>query len=337
MRRRRGHRTSSRRKEALESPGRSLSLIGRGLKNYLLKRPLAVSFEITHACNADCRHCHLGGPFEETRATAREYGEICRKLRPVIAQLSGGEPLLRRDLADIVREFRVPGRPPYIIVTTNGALLTAERYADLRAAGVDEFSVSLDYPDERHDDFRGLPGLFGKISRLAEGLAASDSSALTLCCVVQSDNFRDLPQLAELARSWGVRINFSAYTPLRTHDRGYLIAGPDLEELRAVARRLLEFRKDNGTVFTTEYAFNNMIRYFEKGEFPACRAGYRFCNVNPDGTFSPCGLIITRYPALDGLRKGFASTNTCGRCLTSIRLNSEKSFWRSAGDTLNSL
>jgi MoaA/NifB/PqqE/SkfB family radical SAM enzyme len=330
-------RPSSRRKSLLKSPGRSLSLARRGLRNYLLNKPLAISFEITHACNADCRHCHLGGPFPENRASARDYGRICRELKPVIAQISGGEPLLRRDLDDIVREFRQPNRAPYIVVTTNAALLTVERYAQLREAGVDEFSISLDYPDERHDAFRGIPGLFDKIRRLIEGLGPSGDKAITLCCVVQRDNFRDLLRLAELAQSWGVKINFSAYTPLRTNDLDYLISGADLEELREITRRLLAFQRENDTVFNTAYAFDNMIRYFEQGGFPRCRTGDRFCNVNPDGTFSPCGLIITRHPTLGDLRKKFARTNSCIFCLTSIRSNCEKPLWRSARDTLKSL
>ncbi|OGD19877.1 MAG: hypothetical protein A2W03_08315 [Candidatus Aminicenantes bacterium RBG_16_63_16] len=330
-------RPSTRRKTLLKSPGRSLSLAGLGIKNYLVKRPLTISFEITHACNARCRHCHLGGPFQENRATARDYGRICREVKPVIAQISGGEPLLRRDLDDIVREFRVPNRAPYIVITTNAALLTVQRYAELREAGVDEFSISLDYPDERHDEFRGIPGLFGKISRLIDGLNASGDKAITLCCVVQRDNFRDLPRLAELAREWNVKINFSTYTPLRTNDQDYMISGGDLLELREITRRLLAFRKNHDTVFNTEYAFDNMIRYFEQGGIPRCRTGDRFCNVNPDGTFSPCGLIITRHPSLRELRRKFARTNTCIYCLTSIRSNCEKPLWRSARDTLKSL
>ncbi len=330
-------RPSTRRAALLNSPVRGLSLARRGLGNYLLNRPLAISFEITHACNADCRHCHLGGPFQETRATAQDYGRICRELKPVIAQISGGEPLLRRDLDDIVREFRKPDRAPYIVITTNAALLTVERYAQLRAAGVDEFSISLDYPDKRHDDFRRIPGLFAKIRRLIEGLGASGDKAITFCCVVQRDNFRDLPSLAELARGWGAKINFSAYTPLRTNDQDYMISGADLEELREITRRLLAFRKENDTVFNTAYAFDNMIRYFEQGGFPRCRTGDRFCNVNPDGTFSPCGLIITRHPTLGDLREKFARTNTCTFCLTSIRSNCEKPLWRSIRDTLESL
>jgi MoaA/NifB/PqqE/SkfB family radical SAM enzyme len=325
------------RRKRLPSPRRSLSLALRGLRNYVLKKPLTISFEITHACNADCLHCHLGGPVQENRASPQDYAEIYGKVKPLIAQFSGGEPLLRRDLEEIVRAVRVPNRAPYIVVTTNAALLTRQRYDRLREAGVDEFSISLDYPDERHDSFRRIPGLFEKITRLIEGLDPAEPKPITLCCVVQRDNFRDLPRIAELARQWNVKVNFSSYTPLRTDDQGYMIPKEDLDEFREITRRLLAFRKAQDTIFNSEYAFKNMIKYFEQGRFDRCRTGERFCNVNPNGTFSPCGLIITDFKTLKELRNDFAKTNTCVFCLTSIRSNCEKSIWRSAWDTLKSV
>jgi MoaA/NifB/PqqE/SkfB family radical SAM enzyme len=330
-------RPSARRKSLLRSPRRGISLAQRGVKNYLLKKPLTISFEITHACNANCLHCHRGGPVREDRASPRDYALICQEVKPVVAQFSGGEPLLRHDLEDIVRAVRVPNRAPYIVVTTNAALLTQQRYDALRQAGVDEFSISLDYPDERHDNFRQVPGLFEKITCLIEGLNPTEGKPITLCCVVQRDNFRDLPRMAELARKWNVKVNFSSYTPLRTDDRGYLIPEEDLEEFREITRQLLAFRKAQDTVFNSEYAFQKMIQYFEQGSYPHCRTGERFCNVNPNGTFSPCGLIITNFRTLKELRNEFARTNSCIYCLTSIRSNCEKSFWQSALDTIKSL
>lgn len=150
---------------------RALSLVYRGLRNYLTKRPLCISFEVTHSCNAKCIHCHLHGPVEEQRASPERLGEICRELSPVVAQASGGEPLLRKDLEQIIHAWRVPNRAPFIVVTTNATLLTLERYRSLREAGVAEFSISLDYPDDRHDTFRGVPGLFRRIEKLIQDLA----------------------------------------------------------------------------------------------------------------------------------------------------------------------
>ncbi len=323
----RGHRRSI-------SARRSLSLGLRGLKNSIRRRPLTISFEITHACNAKCRHCHLGGGIKEDRASPQAYAEICRRVKPVIAQFSGGEPLLRQDLEEIVRAVRVRDRAPYVVVTTNGALLTRKRYDGLREAGVDEFSISLDYPDERHDAFRRIPGLFGRIRALVEGLIPPERSHITLCCVIQRDNFRDLPRMSELAWKWSVAINFSCYTPLRTHDRSYMIPREELGEFQEITKRLVAFKKQHDTVFTSEYFFKNMTNYFERGYFPRCRTGEKFCNVNPNGTFSPCGLIITDFKTLEELKTGFSRTNTCAYCLTSTRANSEQPLWRLAWNVL---
>ncbi len=308
----------------MSSLRRDLSLLGRGIKNYFSGRPLCISFEVTYACNARCRHCHLGGPVpDEKRADAATFGRLSRQLRPVVAQISGGEPLLRRDLEEIIRAIRRPQAAPYIVLTTNAALLNRKRYESLRQAGVDEFSVSLDYPDERHDDFRGIPGLFRKIEALIKELAPLDDKAITLSCVIQNDNFRDLLKMAELAKRWGVRINFSTYTWMRTNDKSFMIAPENMAAFRQTIEELLRFKKNYGTIYTSDYIFQQMPAYFEKGELPDCRAGKRFFIVNPDGRLSPCGLIICHYDSVGEL-KTFAARNTCGTCFTSIRAGTER-------------
>lgn len=199
----------------MESKARTRSLARRGVVNFVRRRPFCISFEVTYNCNARCKHCHLGGKAnapDEARATAARFGELSRRFKPVVAQVSGGEPLLRPDIEDIIRAIRVPDRAPYIILTTNGALLTRAKYDKLIAAGVDEFSLSFDYPDERHDEFRAIPGLFEKIRTLMESFGPDETKAVTLSGVVQRYNFRDLEALAEQARAWGVRMNFSTYT-----------------------------------------------------------------------------------------------------------------------------
>ena len=298
----------------MESIQRTLSLGKRGLRNQLTKRPFCISFEVTHSCNATCKHCHLHGPVEEERASPEKLGEICKKLSPVVAQASGGEPLLRKDLEQIIQAWKVPNRAPFIIVTTNATLLTPERYMSLQQAGVDEFSISLDYPDERHDEFRGVPGLFHKIETLIQRLDLQKDKSISLCCVIQSDNFRLLPQMAELAYNWGVRLNFSAYNTLRTHDKSYMLSGDDLEEFKQKKIR------------TPKDVLWNMAKYFEQGYIPRCRTGEKFFNVNPDGTFSPCGLIITGYKTKGDFIEDFCKKNSCMYCYTSLRANTERPF-----------
>jgi len=250
---------------------RSFHLARRGLVNFLTHRPFCVSFEITRNCNARCKHCHLGNTLEEHLMTPDQIGRICRELRPVVAQVSGGEPLLRKDLEDVIRAIHIPGHDPLIVVTTNGVLLTKERYTRLLEAGVDEFSLSLDYPDERHDEFRKVPGLFQRIKGLVESLDKEGDKRITLACVAQSDNFRDLLKMAELARTWGVRLNFSSYTRLRTQNTDYIISGDKLDEFKSVVENLRSFKRRHNTIRTSDYVFGNMIKYFQEGRIENCR------------------------------------------------------------------
>ncbi|NOZ62527.1 MAG: radical SAM protein [Calditrichaeota bacterium] len=304
---------------------RTLSLASRGIGNYLTNRPLSVSFEVTYSCNARCKHCHLGGFIkDEVKAPPERFGELCQQIKPVVAQISGGEPLIRRDLEDIVRAMRRKNRAPYIVVTTNAIMLNKKRYESLIDAGVDQFSISLDYPDERHDEFRGHKGLFQHIDKLIRELKGSNGKCITLSCVVQKDNFRDLITIAELSEKWGVNVNFSTYTWLRTNDMNYVLDADDLLEFKEIVKKLLAMRKKYHNFFASEYTFKRMIEFYEKKSIPNCRAGERFFIVNPDGRFSPCGLILTYHDSMEEMKKDFVKKNTCTACNTSIRSNCEK-------------
>jgi MoaA/NifB/PqqE/SkfB family radical SAM enzyme len=306
--------------------GRQLSLARRGLTNIAANRPLCVSFEITHACNANCDHCHRGGPVDEDQASAEDFARIYKELAPPVIQVSGGEPLLRTDVLDIIRGIRQGGSVPYIILVTNGSLLTPEGVRQANEAGVDAYSISLDYPDERHDEFRMIPGLFRHLRDLIKSLEPEERKRVTLNCVVQSDNFREILPLARLASDWGVCMNYSPYTWMRTNDKNYVVPKDRLPELRQIFRDLLDYQEKHDMVKSNATFLNNIVVFFDDEGIPGCRAGERFLVVNPDGSLSPCGLITTDYPNRPQLMEGFSSTNSCTACNTSIRSWTEKPF-----------
>ncbi|MFC1661145.1 radical SAM protein [Gemmatimonadota bacterium] len=302
-----------------------LSLVGRAVSNYVQKRAYCTSFELTYNCNARCHHCHRGEPIpNEQLASPQRLLEICREIRPLVAIMSGGEPLLRKELEEIVRTFREGVPLLRIFINTNGALLTLERYEKLKEAGIDEFLISLDFPDDRHDEFRGIPGLFSRIEGLIAQLSPEDRRRTVFSSVFQSRNFRDAPRMAEVALDWGVNINFSAYTWLRTNDKGLMIQPEEIGEFRQVVDHLLQIKAKHGHVLTSDWVLKGMIRFFEQGYIENCRAGERSLIVNPDGTLSPCGLLIKDYPTRASLLEGFTQNNTCTACYTSTRANSER-------------
>jgi MoaA/NifB/PqqE/SkfB family radical SAM enzyme len=308
----------------------SLRIIGRGSLNWLADRPIVVSFEVTDACTCYCKHCDHGGPRDQSRnlkpAAYRRYMEA---LRPCVVQVSGGEPLMRKDLVEIVRNIKGGSGIPYTILVSNWSLMTEARYRALIDAGIDQFSVSLDFPDARHDEFRGHPGLYLHLSRTVPCLAALGHDNIVLNSCITRENVNEINRLADKAREWGVNICYSAYSVRRTGCQDYFLN--TAEQLAAMNRELdrVESRRDaTNWIVNSPTTMQATRRYFENGGTPGCKAGQRFLVVTADGAIQPCSMQFKRYQLEDRNRmiEEFARTNTCDQCYVSIRSYLDKNF-----------
>jgi AdoMet-dependent heme synthase len=134
-------------------------------------RPYVISWNLTYRCNLACEHCYLdagGSPLVSTEnfADRSELGtEECFRVIDEIAAfapecltiLTGGEPLLRRDILEIVR--RAAERELWVVVGTNGVRISENVANRLAEAGARGLSLSLDALDpDRHDRFRRVRG-----------------------------------------------------------------------------------------------------------------------------------------------------------------------------------
>ncbi len=301
-------------------------LLKKGIVNYVRARPLIVSFEVTLSCNCNCRHCDLGGlrP-EEARLAPADYARLTETYKPPLVQISGGEPLLRSDIVEVVRAVKHAHEPTYVIVVTNGALLDESMYLRLRDAGMNQLSVSLDFPDERHDDFRRHRGLFRHLERTLPGLASLGNGDIIMNTAITSANQHELLSISDLVARWGVTISYSAYTQLRTGNPEYMISAPDeLEGLKNVFLELVRRSRRQKHIANPETVFRDTLAYFRRGGMPHCGAGMRFFVVMPDGALVPCSLHRQRYTTQKEMCDGFSAHNTCEQCYVSIRSYSDK-------------
>ena len=174
-------------------------------------RPYVISWNLTYRCNLACEHCYLdaGGTPQvgtENFSDRSELGtEECFKVIDEIAAfapecltiLTGGEPLLRRDILEIIR--RASERELWVVVGTNGVSITenlAKRLADAGARGL---SLSLDALDpDRHDRFRMVRGAW---RNTVEGAEILNRTGLPF--IVQttagSHNLGELEAIADFA------------------------------------------------------------------------------------------------------------------------------------------
>lgn len=311
----------------------ALNIFLHGIYNLFAHRPLAVSFEITHSCNANCSHCDKDGIIpNEKLAPPERFDEIYQQLRPLFAQVSGGEPLLRDDYLDIIKLFRNHGTMPMVALVSNAALMTPEKYIELVNAGVNQFSFSLDMPDERHDENRSIPGLFNHLANIIPKMTAMGYHNITIISAIRKQNLPYLVDIAKKAFEWNASVVFSSYTRLRTNsDEHSLKTKDELLLLRNQIDRLIEMRRQGAPIFNTETIFRNMIRFFETNYIPDCRTGIRHLVVNPDATLVPCAMHKVNFTTQDELINNFTDQNHCGACYVPLRANSEltlNDFWR---------
>lgn len=298
--------------------------------NWLANRPIVVSFEITDACTCWCKHCDHGGPRDESRnLRPAEYGRYMRELRPCVVQVSGGEPLMRDDVVEIVRAIKGESSVPYTILVSNWSLMTDAKYLALRDAGVDQFSVSLDFPDDRHDDFRGYPGLYRQLEDLIPRLARLGHDDIVLNSCITSENVGEIDAIGDKAREWGVNLCYSAYSARRTGCRDYFLNSHEqLAQLNAHLDRVEARRDASNWIVNAPTTMEATRRYFANGGAPGCTAGLRFLVVTADGELQPCSMQFRRYP-LEGRKRmieEFTRHNRCDECYVSIRSYLDKSF-----------
>ncbi|HEY4711602.1 MAG TPA: radical SAM protein [Dehalococcoidia bacterium] len=310
------------------SPLQAMKLVRRGIQNYITKRPLAVGYEVTLSCNLNCRHCDLGGVIKvEKQIKPEEYGDLTQRLRPVVVLFSGGEPLLRKDIAAIVKAVKQSDGTPYLILVTNGLLLNESNYLQLHEAGVNQFSVSLEFPDERQDEFRGRPGLYKRLEQTLPRLAKLGFRDIILNTAINKENLREILPLTKRAIEWGVDISYSAYTPLRTGNEDYCLNnGEDLGILRQAINELVALRKRDNHIANAEAILLDTLEFFEQGHMPDCKAGIRSLVVMPDGSLVPCSMHRSKYATQKEMVEKFSRTNKCNSCYCGLRSYSELSF-----------
>lgn len=128
--------------------------------------PRVLAWEVTRQCPLKCRHCRAGAanvPYAAELSTD-ECLRVIDSLPPLMVIWTGGEPMLRPDILDLVRRATACGLRS--VMAPCGMLVTEERLRALKDAGVMACSFSLDGPDAAsHDAFRGVPGAYDNVTR----------------------------------------------------------------------------------------------------------------------------------------------------------------------------
>lgn len=198
---------------------------------------------ITDRCNLRCAYCMPVEPVWFPRERLLTYEEVERVVRIAATlgvrrvRITGGEPLVRRDVADVVAALAaVPGVDD-VSLTTNGVLL--QTFAgDLAAAGLDRVNVSLDTLDRKR--FATMTGR-DRLDAVLRGLSAARDAGLTPvklnAVLLKGVNEEEAVDLVAFGREHGFEVRFIEYMPLendRSWDLARVVSGDSVRERIAV-------------------------------------------------------------------------------------------------------
>lgn len=195
------------------------------------KKPVVV-WNVTRRCNLRCVHCYSQS---EDRGYSGELSldegkrlidDLAGFGSPVIL-FSGGEPLIRPDILDLIRYATQKGRRA--VLSTNGTLITPTLSEKLKDIGLSYVGISLDGLQKVHDSFRGIPGTFERVMAAIKN-CQDVGLKVGLRFTINKRNFEDIPGIFDLVEEKGIpRICFYH---LVYAGRGTDLVNEDLDHVR---------------------------------------------------------------------------------------------------------
>jgi cyclic pyranopterin phosphate synthase len=175
---------------------------------------------VADGCNLRCIYCNPRGDHgRQDRAEMLDFAEIHRVVRLCAecgirkVRLTGGEPLVCRDLAGLVRRLATVAGLEDLSLTTNGVLL-GPMAADLKAAGLQRVNISLDALDRQcYRQMTGSDRLPQVLAGLHQALAVGLTPLRVNCVVMREHNLSQVVPLAELTVHLPVSVRFIEYCP----------------------------------------------------------------------------------------------------------------------------
>ena len=257
--------------------------------------PLHAVWCVTNLCNAQCKHCSsaAGKPFQNELST-REGIELIKQLSEISIfdlAFSGGEPLLRRDIYELMKYAVDQG---FIIgIGTNGLIINEKIAKRLQSLENIRVQVSLDgATPATHDKIRRIPGSFTRAVNAIK-ILKKDELRTHVCFTPNLINYHEIEAIIDLCVELGVDLfNLSQFVPI---GRG----SKDIDLSPQQWKWILEIWHNKKHQFEGTMEFSSheaQLALVEKEVFnmPAfigCQAGNAVCCISPEGVIYPCVML----------------------------------------------
>jgi MoaA/NifB/PqqE/SkfB family radical SAM enzyme len=256
------------------------------VRSFFGGRPVWCAWQATYRCNFRCAFCHYWkerhrASEEQSIAEIRRGAKELAKIGSLMVSIAGGEPLLRKDLPQMVE---ILARHHFPLITTNGWLTTPDLARTLFEAGLWGISISLDYaaPD-RHDHWRGMKGAHERALRALKIFAEARRARwqrVNIMAVLNHENLEDMEPLIQLALEHNAWFMVQPYCAMKTGHWAF-------RHPRGASGHLLALRRKYPN-FLSNPIFLGSFDTAADGGVPGCLAGKAFFNIDNYGRVAQC-------------------------------------------------
>jgi len=256
-------------------------------------RPSLVSWNLTKSCNLRCPHCYMSaGKKAEDELTTHECLGLIDEMKALGTEmviLTGGEPLLRKDIFDLATKSAEQGF--WVVMGTNGVLINDRVAQKMVDCGIQGVGISIDSVDpEKHDSFRGGPNSWKHSVRALE-ICRDHGLQVLVQSTVMASNYEEVPKLLDFARDMGAW-SFNLYFLVQT-GRGQLMNDLSAMQTEMMLGKLVDVQEDYRPMLVRSKCAPHFKRLaYEKGEggleSGGCMAGTQYCRITPNGDVTPC-------------------------------------------------
>jgi MoaA/NifB/PqqE/SkfB family radical SAM enzyme len=266
------------------------------------KSPMYVQFALEKNCNLKCEMCGIvDAKKHENNLSLTSIEKIASLLDEIgvtMVILTGGEPLMRKDLHKVVKIFRDVNIE--VRVQSNGYLLTEEKVKALIDAGVNEFTISLDTLNpEKQDKINRKKGSWEKAIKAISILSQHVSIRGNLSginTVVSKMNYLELPALIEFVTKTGlhhslipVHTKIEKGSLLRKRYDEMVFTEEEFPKIDAIYKQVLEMKKQGYHVYNTKRFLRESPDYLKYGKVHwKCTSPDLYFSISPSGKYIPC-------------------------------------------------
>lgn len=258
-----------------------------------MTRPKEATLAVTYRCNSKCTMCNIWQITDFDDLPAEEYAKLPDSLRTI--NITGGEPFLRKDLVEVIRQVHKAAPKSRIVISSNGFLTDRVKQA---MSEIQKFhpnmgiGVSIDGIGETHDKVRGVKGSFDKAIATVKAVKSLGISDIRLGMTIVPENSHQVYEVYKLAKELGVE-----FTTTVAHNSGIYFKKVDntpqkaTDALKDDLRRIGDEHLRSGTVknwFRAYHLAGITDESMRTQGAKKCAAGDRFYFMDPSGKVYPC-------------------------------------------------